>query len=134
MSWRRGVDADGLERAEIELLQVRRVRLQDDLELVIVLQPVRVLAVAPVLGAAGRLHIGRAPGLRPQRAQGRGRVEGAGAHFHVVGLEDDAALVGPVALEREDQALEGARRVHMRGFARHVGVRFYPKMSGEPLG
>ena len=35
-------------------------------------------------------------------------MEGAGAHLHVVGLEDDAALFGPVALQREDQALEGA--------------------------
>ena len=33
-------------------------------------------------------------------------MEGAGAHRHVVGLQHDAALVGPVALQRQDQVLE----------------------------
>ena len=33
-------------------------------------------------------------------------MEGAGAHRHVVGLQDDAALVGPVALQRQDQVLK----------------------------
>ncbi|MNE41678.1 hypothetical protein D3C80_1357600 [compost metagenome] len=47
-----GVDADGGQRAEIQLLQVVRVRLQDDLILVIVLQPVGVLAIAAVAGTA----------------------------------------------------------------------------------
>jgi hypothetical protein len=36
------VDADGLQRAEIKLLQIRRIRLQDDLILVIMLKTVRV--------------------------------------------------------------------------------------------
>ncbi len=35
-------------------------------------------------------------------------MEGAGAHFHVVGLHHHAALLGPVLLEGEDQILEGA--------------------------
>ena len=104
-----------VERADVEVLQIRRVRLQDDLELIIVLKPVRVLAVAPVLGTPRRLHIGRAPRAGTQRPQSRRRMEGARAHFHVVGLEDEAALFGPVALQGQDQPLEGPRRVHMRG-------------------
>ena len=80
------------------------------LELVVVLQAERVLAVAAVGRAARGLHVGGAPGLRADRAQeGRG-VEGAGADLHVVGLQDHAALLRPVALQREDQILEGARR------------------------
>jgi hypothetical protein len=78
---------------EIEVLQVGGRRLQDHLELVIVLQPVGVLAVAAVLGPARGLHIGRVPRLRAERAQRRRRVEGAGADLHVVGLQDDAALL-----------------------------------------
>ena len=101
---------------EIELLQVRRRRLQDDLELVVVLQPVRVLAVAAVLRPARGLHIGGLPRLRPQRAQRRRRMERAGADLHVVGLQDDAALLGPEALQRQDQTLE-------RAFRAHVGLR-----------
>ena len=108
-----GIDADGLQRIEIKLLHVGRRRLQDHLELVIVLQPVGVLAIAAVLGAARGLHIGGVPGLGPERAQRGGRMEGARADFHVVGLQDDAALIRPVLLQRQDQALERARRVEI---------------------
>ena len=84
--------------------------LQHDLVLVVVLQPVRVVAVAAVLRPAARLHVGGVPGLGPDRAQeGRG-VESARADFHVVGLQQHAALLGPVALQRQDQFLERARR------------------------
>ena len=44
-------------------------------------------------------------------------MEGARAHFHVVGLQDHALLIGPEILESQDQALEAGIRV---GFARHV--------------
>ena len=113
MSWIFGIDADRVERFQIELLQVVRRRLEDHLELVIVLQPVRVFAVAAVLGPARGLHIGGVPRLRPERAQRGRRMEGAGADLHVVGLQDDAALVRPIALQRQDQALERALGTHM---------------------
>ncbi len=109
------VEADRRQRAEIELLQVRRVGLQDHLVLVIVLQPVRVLAVAAVLGAARRLHVGGVPAAGAERAQRGRRMEGAGADLHVVGLQDQAALVGPVIVQRQDQPLEGAVRTHVIG-------------------
>ena len=103
------VDADGFERAEIKLLKVLWRRLDDHLILVIVLQAVGIFAVAAVGGAARGLHIGGRPGLRPQRAQGGGGVEGARAHFHVIGLEDGAALPGPVFLQAQDHILEALR-------------------------
>ena len=79
------------------------------LELVVVLQPERVVAVAAVGRAARGLHVGGAPGLRSDRAQeGRG-MEGAGADLHVVGLQDHAAALRPVALQREDEVLESLR-------------------------
>jgi hypothetical protein len=34
-------------------------------------------------------------------------MEGAGADFHVVGLQDHAALLRPEALQRQDDILEG---------------------------
>ena len=109
---------------EVEVLDVGRRRLQDHLELVVVLQPVRVLAVAAVLRPARGLHVGGVPRLRPERAQRGRRVEGAGADLHVVGLQDDAALVGPEALQRQDQALERAFRAHMGGkIVGHEGSR-----------
>src|SRR5579872_7234197 len=101
-----GVDADGFQRIEIELLQIVRRWLQDDLELIIMLQPVRILAIAAVLGPARGLYIGGAPRLRAQRAQSRGRVKRAGADLHVVRLQNDAALPRPIALQGQDQALK----------------------------
>src|SRR6185295_2893163 len=65
------IDADPGERLQIKLLNVSRRRLQDRLELVIVLQPVRVLAVATVLRTARGLHVSGLPRLRPERAQSR---------------------------------------------------------------
>ena len=51
-------------------------------------------------------------------------MEGAGADLHVVGLQDDAALVGPEPLKRQDQALERAFRAHMGGkFVGHEGSK-----------
>ena len=105
----RGVDADRRQRAQVQFLEVGRRRLHDHLELVVVLHPVRVLAVAPILRAARGLHIGCVPGLRAQRAQGRGGMERARAHFHVVGLQDEAALAGPIVLQGQDQFLKTLR-------------------------
>src|SRR5206468_950830 len=72
------VQADRRQRAEVEILQVVGVRLQDHLVLVIVLQPVGVLAVAPVRRPTRGLYIGGPPRLRPERAQHRRRVSGTG--------------------------------------------------------
>ena len=102
-----GVDANGGERAQIEVLQVGRGGLQDHLKLVIMLKPVGIFPIAPVLGAARGLHIGGLPRLGAERAQGGGGMEGACPHLHVIGLQNDAALLRPEALEREDQALKG---------------------------
>ena len=102
----RRIDPDRLEAREIELLDIRRRRLHDDLKLVIVLQPVRVFAITAVFGAARRLHVGGRPRFWPEGAQRRCRVERAGADFHVVGLEDDAAFGAPKALQRQDQVLK----------------------------
>ena len=100
------IDADGVERFQIEILQIGRRRLQDHLELVVMLQPVRIFAIAAVFRPARGLHIGCIPRLRTERPQSGRRMEGAGAHFHVIGLQDDAALFRPKPLKGEYQPLE----------------------------
>src|SRR5690606_30363538 len=75
------------------------------------LQPVGILAVAAVGGAAAGLDEGGIPWLGPERAQRGGGVERARAHTHVVGLQDQAALRAPVIVEREDHVLEACGRV-----------------------
>ena len=91
---------------QVEILHVGRRRLHDHLELIVVLQAVGVLAVAAILGPARGLHVAGVPRLGAERAQRRRRMEGAGAHLHVVGLQDDAALLAPELLQGQDQVLE----------------------------
>src|SRR5680860_551940 len=123
------VDADGVETLQVELLDIARRRLQDHLKLVIMLEPVGVLTVTAILGTARGLHVSRAPRLWAQRAQSGRRVKRPRPHFHVVGLEDDAAAVGPEALKPEDQVLEGRHVMLLAGFGhRNWGV---PKNLGE---
>ena len=103
------VDADRLEALQIEVLEVVRRRLEDHLELIVVLQPVRVLAVAPVGRAARRLHVGGPPGLGAERAQrGRG-MERPRPDLDVVRLQQDATLVRPEPLQDQDQILKARR-------------------------
>jgi len=101
------IESQRFERAQIQLQNVRRRRLQHHLELVVMLQAVRVVAIAAVLWAATRLNISGLPRLGAERAQkGRG-VRGARADFHVVRLQQRAAALGPVALQGKDGVLKG---------------------------
>ena len=59
--------------------------------------------------APGRLRIGGFPGRGAERAQRCRRVKGSRPHFHVIGLKDDAALLGPITLKGENEALERSR-------------------------
>ena len=101
-----GVDPEGLERAEVAILDVERGGLEDHLVLVVVLEPVGVLPVAPVRGAPRGLHVGGPPRLGADRPQeGRG-VERARPHLHVVGLLEDAPLRRPIGVEGQNHVLE----------------------------
>jgi hypothetical protein len=122
------VDADGLEAAQVKVLEVGRARLDDHLELVVVLEPVGVLAVAPVRGPPRRLDVGRGPGARAQRPQRGGRVKGPRAHLHVVGLQERAALARPVGLEAQDDLLERAGGIGHGGTLQRRG----PRVGGRP--
>jgi len=80
--------------------------LEDDLELVVHLEAVGVLAVAPVVGTHGGLHVGHVPGLGTQNAQEGGRVHRPGADLGVVGLPEHGAALSPEGLEIEDDLLK----------------------------
>ena len=100
-------------RAQVQLLEIVRRGLDAHLELIVVLQPERVVAVAAVGRPARGLHVRRAPGLGADRAQKRRRMKSAGTHFHVVGLQDDAALLRTSisAARRSDPGRFAAARV-----------------------
>ena len=104
-----GVQANGGQRTQVELLGIDRRGLDEHLELIVVLHAVGVLAVAAVGGTAAGLRIAGAPLGGTERAQrGRG-MEGTGTDLGVIGLHNDAALLAPVLLEAQDDVLEGKR-------------------------
>ena len=102
------IEPELLQRTDVQLQDVLRVRLHHHLVLVIVLQAVRVGAVATVGGSARWLHIRGRPRLRTKRTQERGRMKRASADFDVERLQQHAALTPPVAIEGLDDVLEGA--------------------------
>ena len=108
-----GVEPDGGERIQVELLRVLGARLDEHLELIVMLQTVRVLAVAAVGRTATGLRIAGAPRLLAEAAQQRRGMEGPRADLGIVGLHDRAAVTRPVGLELEDHVLEGqCVRIH----------------------
>src|SRR5690606_9098553 len=125
------IDPEFLQRAEVELDDVVRVGLHHHLVLVVVLQAVGVLAVAPVGGAARGLHVGRVPRLGPDRTQEGGRMEGAGADLQVERLDQHAALRRPVRVEAGDQFLERGSGHRLEtgfgGWRRGASIRWTPK-------
>src|SRR5678816_148036 len=69
-------------------------------------EPIGVFAVTAVGRTAAWLDISCPPPIRPERTKHGGGVESPRPHFHVIGLQDHAALRTPVTVEREDEVLE----------------------------
>src|SRR5690606_14157575 len=105
-----GIEPQGRKRAEIAVDDVVRRRLQHDLKLVVVLQPEWIVAVSPVRGAPRGLYVSSAPGFRSDSPQQRRGVERAGPHLHVIGLQNDAALLRPIVLQGKNELLKRPRR------------------------
>ena len=91
---------------EIEILHVEGRRFEYYLVLVIMLQPVWIVAVAAVSGASRGLYVGDVPRLGAESPQEGRRIEGAGADLEIITLYDDAALSGPVFVQSGDYILE----------------------------
>ena len=100
------VDADGFETAEVEIDHVGGGRLENHLQLRVLVEAVGVVAVASIGRAAAGLNVGDAVGLGAEDAQESLGAHGAGADFDVVRLLNDAAAIGPVLLQLEDNFLK----------------------------
>ena len=68
------IETQCFERTQIEFQNIARRGFEHHLVLVVVLQAIRVLAVAAVLRTAARLHIGGLPGLGAEGTQKGCRV------------------------------------------------------------
>ena len=82
-----------------QFLDIVRAWLADDLELMMLVQAVRVVAIAAVSRAARRFDIGNVPRFRPERAQEGSRVHGPCPFFYIIRFIDDTALRRPKALQ-----------------------------------
>ena len=105
-----GVDAECLEGFQIDLLNVQRSGFENDLKLVVLVQPHRIVAVTPIDRPSRRLAVRDPPGLGTEHAK-----EGVGVHrpradLDVVGLLQHATLLAPEALNRKQQVLERHER------------------------
>ena len=80
------MDAEFCKALQVKLLNIVRRRFDDNLELMMLEQAVRVVAVASVCRAAARLNVSHAPGFRAKHAQKRARVHGACTFFNIIGL------------------------------------------------
>jgi hypothetical protein len=89
------IDAEGLQTVEIDLLDIKRRRLEDDLILIIVLEPIGVLSITAIRGPARRFDIGNFPRLRAQDPEEGGGIERPCPNFQIVRLLDDASLICP---------------------------------------
>ncbi len=89
----------GFERIKVDLLDILQRGFDNYLVLVIPADAVGVLAEAGVARTAARLHVSDAVGLSGERAEERGRVEGARAFLKVIRLYQGAALLSPVLVQ-----------------------------------
>ena len=103
------INADGFERVEIDLLRVPRVRFEDDLELIMQLKAIRVLAVTPIIGSHRRFDIRHVPRLGAEHAQKGGGIHRPCTDLGVVGLPKNTAALRPELLEGENDLLEVER-------------------------
>ncbi|MNE75265.1 hypothetical protein D3C80_1714050 [compost metagenome] len=71
------------------------------------------------------MHIGSLPRFWSKGTQCRCRVECTSTHFHIIRLQNGAALVSPIVMERQDERLKRTFGVHMiwnvgHGISQHL--------------
>ena len=94
------------QRLQIQILHVLRRRLQNDLQLHVLIQAIGILAVTPICRPPRRLHVCDFVWFGSKHAQKSLRRHCAGANFDVVWLLQDASTLGPEGLEAKDEFLK----------------------------
>ena len=100
------LDAERVQRIEIDFLRIAGIGLEDDLELRVLLHAIGIVAVAAIVSADRWLDVGHVPRFRAEHAQRGGRVHRARADLMVVRLPQRAAAAGPEFLQRENDLLK----------------------------
>jgi len=103
------VDANGAQRCEVEVLHIGRRRLEDDLILHVLEEAIGILTVAAIGGAARGLNVSDAIGLGAEHAKECLGSHGASADFNIVGLLQNATVIGPKTLQTKNEFLKRQR-------------------------
>ncbi len=98
--------SNSLQALQIEVLDICGCGLDDHLKLVVVSEAVWVFAIASVFGPSAGLWIGDGGRFGAECTEEGGRVKGSGAHFHIIGLDEQASRASPKLLQREDHILK----------------------------
>ena len=122
------IDAECLQAGQIALLGVAGVRLQDDLQLMVHLQAIRVVAEAAVVRPDTGFDVHHVPRFRAQHAQNGGGVHGAGADLHVIGLLDKASLVLPVLEQPQNDVLKAQGLCHCVPYVSDESLWYAPRL------
>jgi len=99
------IDPARFEALQVELLHLVGRGLEDHLKLVVLVQPIRILAEAPVGGPPRRLHVCDVPMAGAQHPQERLGVHRPGAQFDVERLLKEATASRPEFRELEYELL-----------------------------
>jgi hypothetical protein len=102
-----GVDSADLETIQVDILHVGRRGLQDQLELIVFVETIGVLPIAPIGGPAGRLDVDHSPGLGTENPKEGLWVHRSRAHLLIVGLVNHHSTLRPKAGKGEDELLKG---------------------------
>ena len=100
------VEAQYFQTLQIQFLDIVRARFADDLELMMLIQPVRIIAITAIGRTAGRFDVCDVPWFRSQRTQERRRIHCTCPFFYIIRFLDDAALGGPKFLQSEAHFLK----------------------------
>ena len=110
----------------------------------VLVQAVRVVAVAAVGRTAGRFYVGDVPRFGTERPQKRSRIHGACPFFYIIGFVNDAALGGPKFFQSRNHILKihsfslliiqkvPVTSQNVTGTSIHY-PRFHPGWSKDPL-
>ena len=101
-----GVDADRLQGIQIDLLWIARVRLEDHLELVMLLHAVGIFPVPAIIRTNTGFDIGHVPGFGTEYAQQSSWIHRPCTDLAVVRLPDQASQLCPKLLQGHDNRLE----------------------------
>src|ERR1700730_9481266 len=100
------IDSNRGEALEVNVLDINRRRFEDDLKLQVLVQPVGILAAAPVGERTARLRVRDAIRGRSEHAKESFGVHGPCPDFHIIRLLQYATLPRPKLRQFQNQILK----------------------------